>query len=320
MSANIREDLEDVIWLLDPMDTWALSNLEKVDASSVYHEWLGDNLAAAAVNRQLEGDDPTYATAAGAIRYGNYCQISRKEFIVSGTLETVNKAGRSSENKRLAVKLMKELKRDMELAIVTNQGTSVGTAVSVRSMAGMESWIAGPTSSVTTQINNVIQTTTTAQTSTTPGFASGGVVAPTDSPTTGALTVGVLNVALNGAWADGGDPRVILVGSTQKAAIDAIPGVATRFVDVTPREQAPIINAANMYVSSFGNHTVILSRYVRSSVVLCLDPDYWAVAFLRRPFVKALAQTGDADKKMLLSEFTLVCRNPNASGKVVACA
>ncbi len=30
---NTREDLEDVIFLLDPMDTWALSNLDRVKTS-----------------------------------------------------------------------------------------------------------------------------------------------------------------------------------------------------------------------------------------------------------------------------------------------
>ena len=31
-ATNTREDLEDVIFLLDPMDTWALSNLDRVEA------------------------------------------------------------------------------------------------------------------------------------------------------------------------------------------------------------------------------------------------------------------------------------------------
>jgi hypothetical protein len=53
--------------------------------------------------------------------------------------------------------------------------------------------------------------------------------------------------------------------------------------------------------------------------VLCLDPDYWAVAFLRNPFTKPLSDTGDAEKRLILAEFTLVCRNPSASAKVVAC-
>ena len=54
--------------------------------------------------------------------------------------------------------------------------------------------------------------------------------------------------------------------------------------------------------------------------MLCIDPDYWAVAFLRRTRVVSLAKTGDATKKLLVSEGTLVCRNPNASSKVVGCS
>jgi hypothetical protein len=320
MGTNVREDLEDVIWLLDPMDTYCLSNFEKTDAQSTFHEWLQDNLAAATANRQIEGDDPTYATATPAERVGNILQISRKEFIVSGTLEEVKKAGRSSESKRLGVKLMKELKRDMEHALCRNQASSLGGAATARSSAGIESWIEGPTASTANTAANVVAATTSAATATTPGFSGGTVAAPTDGTTTGTLTVGVLNLALQGAWEDGGDPSVILVEATKKQVIDSFTGVATRFVDVDRKSQATIINAANVYVSSFGTHTVVLSRYTRSSVVLCLDPNYWAVAFLRRPFIESLAKTGDANKKEMLAEYTLVCRNSAASSKVVACA
>ena len=115
-------------------------------------------------------------------------------------------------------------------------------------------------------------------------------------------------------------PSIILCNASVKGAIDQFTGVATRFVDVDRRQQASIINAANVYVSSFGTHTVVLSRYTRSSVCLCLDPDYWAVAFLRRPFVETLAKTGDAHKREMLAEYTLVSRNDDASSKVVAIA
>jgi hypothetical protein len=318
-NSNIREDLEDVIWLLDPMDTWALSNLDRVQASAVNHEWLSDNLAAAAANIVREGDDATFGTAVPASRLGNYTQIFNKTFVVSDTLEEVKKAGRSSETGRLGTKLLKELKRDMELAIVTNQASSAGGSATGRSLAGMESWIAGPTTTGTTASNAVL--TTTNGTATTPGFASGTVAAPTDGATTGALTEGTLKAALQGAWTDGGDPRVILTGAVGKGYIDGFSGIATRFVDSSPKAQATIIGAANMYVSSFGSpHMVVLSRYVRSSTVLCLDPDYWALAFLRNPQKKPLAKTGDASKTLIVTEFTLVCRNPNASAKVVGVA
>lgn len=321
MGTNIREDVEDTIWELDPMDTWALTNLDKVSAQNTYHEWLTDTLAAAATNIVREGDDATFSTANAALRVGNYTQIVSKTFIVSDTLEVVNKIGRRTEAGRLGTKLMKELKRDLEYAIVRNQASSAGGAATGRAMAGIESWIAGPTAATANTLGNVVAATTTAASATTPGFASGTVASPTDGTTTGALTIGQLNAALGGAWEDGGDPRVILVGSRQKLAIDNFTGIATRFVDTAPSKQAPIVGAANMYVSSYGSpHMVVLSRYVRDSVVLCLDPDYWAVAFLRRPQVKELAKTGDATKKLLLAEATLVARNNAANAKVVACA
>jgi hypothetical protein len=319
MSSNIREDLEDVIWELDPMDTWALTNLDRVDATAVFHEWLSDNLAAASANIRIEGNDAAFGTAPASQRMGNYTQICDKTFLVSDTLEEVKKAGRRSETGRLGTKLLKELKRDMESACVGNQASSSGGSATGRSLAGMESWIAGPTSTSNGATNAVAATANSG--ATTLGFSAGLVGSPTDGTTTGALTEATLRAALEGAWTDGGNPRVILCGSAQKKAIDQFTGIATRFVDSSPKSQATIIGAANMYVSSFGDpHMVVLSRYVRSSVVLCLDPDYWALAFLRNPQKKPLAKTGDGTKTLIVTEFTLVCRNPNASSKVVACA
>lgn len=316
---NQAEDVEDLIWLLDPMDTWALTNLDKVDATATFHEWLSDVLAAPGTNIVEEGNEASFSTAAPASRLGNFQQISWKTFVVSDTLEVVKKFGRDTETGRLGTKLMKELKLDMEYALVRNQASSIGGAGTGRSSAGMESWIAGPTTRTANQLGNVVTATTNSDTATTPGFSGGTVAAPTD-PTTGALTVGQLNMALGGSWEDGGDPRVILVGPTQKGVIDGFTGVATRMIDSAPNKQAAIVGAANMYVSSFGSpHMVTLSRYVRSSVVLCIDPDYWAVSFLRRPKVVPLAKTGDATKKMLITEYGLVCRNPSASAKVVGC-
>lgn len=326
-AVGAREDLEDTIWELFPEDTWLLSNLAQVSAESTLHEWQTDQLAAAAANRQIEGDDASYTTLVATARINNYQQISRKTFIVSGSLEASNLAGRRSEIGRSGMKLMRELKRDMELALVGNQASSAGGTGTARSSAGMESWIAGPTGDPSV-VGNVVRATTTANTATSPGWAAGVVTAPTDGTTTGALTSTALNNALAGAWTDGGNPRVILVGATQKAAIDNFTSIATRFVDVDKADQASIVGAANLYVSDFGRHQVILHRYMRSSVVLAIDPEYWAISFFRRPFMEPLAKTGDAEKRQMLAEFGLVARAPGladgsvggASAKVVACS
>ncbi len=314
-SAGLREDLEDVIWDLFPNDTWALSNLDKVDATAVFHEWQLDSLDAATVNRQTEGNDAAYLTVAAPTRIGNYCQISSKWFLISGTLEAVKKAGRKSEVARQAMKKMRELKRDMEKVLVGNQGSSAGSDAVPRSCAGMEACIASTDNS-----GNGLKATTTAG-GCTAAFAANVFTTPTDSgSTTGALSLTIFNQALQEAWTDGGDPRIVLAGVTQKTAIDGFTSIATRMVDIERKQQAVIHNAANVYVSDYGIHTVLLHRYMRTSVVLCLDPDYWATAFLRRPKMEELAKTGDGEKRQIITEFTLVARNPNSSAKVASCS
>lgn len=321
-AGGIREDLSDTIFDLFPEDTWALSNLDREDANSTYTEWMAQELAAPTANIQIEGDDATFGSLTAPTRYGSFLQILSKTFLVSDSLEKVVKAGRRSEIARGAIIKMRELKRDMETRFCQNGITTAGGSTTGRSSAGMEAWIGGPTVSgdgVTT--GNAVFATTVVTTGTTPPVTSGGPgTAITDPTTLGALSASVLNQALMGAWAQGGDPSVILVGPTQKARIDNFTGVATRFVDVDRSSQASIIGAANVYVSDFGRHTVVLSRYVRSSVVLCLDPSFWAVRYLRKPLKRELAKTGDGTKYQIIAEACLVARNWKASSKVVGCS
>lgn len=319
-AGGVREDLSDLIFDLFPEDTWAMSNLDREDATSTYTEWLAQELAAPVnTNIRIEGDEASYASLTAPARYASHLQISSKDFLVSDTLEAVNKAGRKSELARGAIVKMRELKRDMETRITNNGISTAGGAGTGRSTAGMESWIGDATAS-SAEASHVVLSTTTAS-ATTPPLTSGTAgTAPTDGTTTGALTAADLNFALEAAWSDGGDPRVILTGTIGKAYIDTFTGVATRFVDVDKSAQASIIGAANLYVSDFGRHQVVLHRYMRSSVVLCLDPDYWAVRYLRKIQKRKLAKTGDAEKFQMIGEWALVARNWKANSKVVAIA
>lgn len=314
-----REDLSDIIYDLFPEDTWAVTNLDKEKASATYTEWLGQTLAAPAANAQLEGDDATFGALTAPSRYGSYLQISSKTFIVSDSLEAVSKAGRSSELARGAMVKMRELKRDIETRIAQNGISTAGGAGTARTTAGMEAWIGDATASAGGASHVVLSTTTAS--ATTPPITSGTPgTALTDGTTTGAFTSTNLNYALQGAWEDGGDATVILLTAKQKALLDAFTSVATRMVDVSRTQQASITGAANIFVSDFGVHKVILNRYGRDSVVLCLDPSMWAIRFLREFKSRPLARTGDGEKRQIIAEWALVCRNPLASSKVVACA
>jgi hypothetical protein len=290
-------------------DTYCLTNLEKTSATGTYHEWMLDTLSSAGANIAIEGDDFGAAAYTAPTRVGNYVQTARKDFLVSGILEEVKKAGRKGEIARIAMKRMREIKNDIEYALVRNQASSAGGSTTGRSSAGMESWLA---------TNEILATTTGG--STTVGFSGGVVAAPTDGSTTGAFTETALRTAVNAAWTQGGDARVVLLGTSQKAALDAFAGVATKYNEVKGATQGTIIGAADVYVSDVGNHTVILHRHVRGGTVLCIDPDYWATAWIRRPQMETLAKSGDAEKRMIVADFTLISRNEKASAKVVNCA
>lgn len=309
-----REDLEDVIWELDPLEFYCQTNFDRVDANATFHEWETDITVAPATNAQLEGNDGAFTSIVSPTRVGNYCQILKKEFLVSGTQEVVAKAGRKSELQRQVKKQMKELKNDFEFALVRNQLSSVGGATTARQLGSIESWIAS-----TDNGGNGVRATTTASAST--GAFSGnatGVI--TDGTTTGPLVETSIKEALRLTWVSGGQDPIILVGSTQKIAISAFSGIATKTTYIpNDQERATILASADMYVSEYGYHKVILHRHVRASIVLALDPDYWAIAFLRAPFMEDLAKTGDGFKKALRLEATLVCRNHLASAKVAAC-
>jgi hypothetical protein len=96
---GLREDLAEWISNLSPTDTPFTSNVGRGTADAVYHEWQTDSLAAPnTANAQYQGDDiATFTPASVTQRLGNRTQISRKEVIISGTVDAVNKAGRRTE-------------------------------------------------------------------------------------------------------------------------------------------------------------------------------------------------------------------------------
>ena len=74
---NIREDLIDVIYNVDPFKTPFFNMCKKAEAKQTYHEWDTDSLAAQNLaNAAVEGDNPANIALTATVRLGNYTQIS----------------------------------------------------------------------------------------------------------------------------------------------------------------------------------------------------------------------------------------------------
>lgn len=306
---GLAEDVEDVIFNISPTETPFLTMAKRKKVSATLHQWQTDALAAAAANRAIEGDDSTYATATPTTMLSNYCQIAKKTVMVSGTADAVRKYGRKEEFAYQIAKKGKELKRDIEFSLVQNSVSSAGGSGTARASAGIENMIAG---------NRILGTGNT--TGTTPGYAGGVWGAVTDGTSATMVEADLVN-ALDAAWQDGGDASIVMVNSTLKRRIASFAG-ATTYAGVSVNQgrtaQGVVVGGVDLYISDFGEHKIMLNRYMRTGTVLCLDPEYVSVGFLRPIKFEERAKTGDATRGELLTEFTLIGDNPDAHAKVQA--
>src|SRR5690242_10239770 len=304
---GIREDLEDIIYNIAPMDTVCFTRFAKSKATTVTHEWQTDTLDSfSATNAFVEGDDFSAQAITPTSRLKNYCQISRKDFVISRTSNLVNTAGRKEELAYQTMLKGKALKRDIEAAIVRNNAATVAGSASARVSASIETWIY-----TTNHISATGQTTNT-----TPAPVSGVAgTAGTDGTAT-AFVETDLKSALQQAWSQGGDTDVILMPANLKSKFDAFTGIATRFRNVAANDQAAIVGSADIYTSSFGSHKAVLSRYMRASAVLMLDISTWGLAWLDPIHMEQIAKSGDSEKRLIVGEWTLVAKSPTANTKL----
>jgi len=284
---GIKEDVIDVITNISPLDTWFTSNTGSTRAIQSYHEWQTDDLAAAASNAQIEGDDADASAATATTKTGNYTQILRKVFQIADSNEMMDSYGRDSEVNYQKAKHMKELAKDIEYALIVNTASCVGSSGAARTPKGLDGWTS----------DNCVY-----------GGASFGA-----SPT---LSEPILNDALQEIWADGGKPQHVLCGAHQKRQID---GFSTNTRDIAA-EARTLVGAVDVFKSSFGVLQIRLHHQINTSldetVFILGDMDLWKKAWLRPPKTTELAKTGDSRKFMMVTEVTLESRQEKGSGKI----
>lgn len=300
---GLRENLHDKIFNISPEETPFISSVGRTDAKATLVEWQTDSLASAVTtNQQLEGDDFGYTTPAASTRVGNYCQISYKTLILSGTLEAVDKAGRKSELAYQLAKRGAEIKRDMETNALNNVGGNAGGVGTARKMATLGAWIK----------TNVDKEAGGGN----PTYTSGVPAAARTDGTPRTFTETILKAVLQSCWTAGASPKVMMVGAVAKKTLSGFSGIATRNFDISNASPKPtaIIGAADVYVSDWGTVRVIPSRFNRAIDGFALDWDMLALATLRPLHMMELAKTGDAEKRALLVEYTLQVKNEAGLG------
>lgn len=310
---NVREQLGDVIYNISPTETPFQTMCSKGNSSTDYKEWLIDSLADADnTNAHIDGDQFAGEAINGAERLGNYHQISKKQIIISRRAEKLTKAGRKSEMSYQIAKKGKELKRDQEAILTSNQAAVAGNSTTAPKTAGLPAWLKTNTSRGATGTDPTLSSTTY-------GYPNAAAGDGTDR----ALSEATLLSIIKACYVSGGNPNCIMVGPTVKQRISnylfsSTARVATQYQEqgAKPRGGITTAGAVDYYVSDFGTLEIIPNRFQREDDVFVLDKSMWELTFIDKFKVEEIAQIGDAKRRHILSDYALISHQEAASGVV----
>lgn len=224
----------------------------------------------------LEGADVVGDISGPRIRKSNYCQIFKKDIVISGTVEAVSHYGVSSEYEHQKVLRMKEFLRDLEKATI-NGKTSLNTLGSDSAYRTFKGLIDHITTNVTS---------------------------------TGTLTPDILDNIIGSAWSHGGECDLIVADSNWKRAIDSFNNSRVQVVQGSGYDEQ-YKRRIVQYESTYGVQDVILCRWMPANSLLVLNKDRVKLVPLAGRSVthQFVAKTGDATKGMIIGEYTLEVRN-----------
>lgn len=303
-----REELSDVVSRITPEDTPIYSLIEKGKCVSIHPEWETDELAAPAANIKSEGDEYSFGAIAPPERMGNYTQIMRKDWIISGTQEVVSEAGNVQKRKYQKLKKGVEIRKDVEYAIVD---TSASVAGATREFGSLNTWTETNVSRGAGGANG--------------GFdkATGLTVAPTDG-TQRAFSKAILDDVMQQGYQSGANFRHVCVSPYVKSVFVTFMSDANvapfRYAVSKGGERNTIIATADYYEGPFGTVMIHTNRVQAANATTArnaffLDTDMLEFLWLRQiQEDKDVARTGDADKGVIIGEGTLKVKNEKGLG------
>ncbi|MBB3693001.1 DUF5309 family protein [Sphingomonas sp. BK580] len=284
-SVGAKEDVSDVISMLDKHETPFSSSLTTRTVTQKQFQWQEDEQEGGKDNAQVEGFDATEEDLSTTQMRSNTTQIYSRTIKLSGSVEATEHYGRKSELARQIVKKGKALKLDLERSFVgVDQASVLGSNTVARRTASASQLI---------DANNKI--------------ANNATAAPLKEQT--------LRLAIKKNYDEGGRARRFMVAPYVAEQTAEFAGNASRTREVTGAKANEIVHVVDVYTTALGTLTVETNREMKADFGLLWNPANWKKAVLkgRGWFRETLAKTGDNTKIMLAGEYGLEHDNFKAS-------
>jgi len=306
-----REDLSNELTLLAPEETPLLSLCSKGRASGTFSEWTADKLATPVTTGISEGSDVTSFSDkfADRARLGNYVQIFRRDYLVSNLQNAVSSVGPANVAQAEA-KCMRELKRDVEATICSDQDLTVengaGTPYALR---GLGKWLQS------TALSGV----PTAYLTPSDSIQSGGAT----------LTESSFNTIIGSIFTENGEANSLtcIAGVALRKAISNFTrndGAASNeniYMVTQDAVAKKVTLSVNLYDSDFGIVNIVNgnpSCMPATSRGYVINPKYLAFNTLIPMGATRLENQGGGERGFVDMTGTLVVKHPRAHGKITA--
>jgi hypothetical protein len=310
-TAGNKEDLTDIISVLEPESTPFVSLMKKGKATGTFFEYQVDKLNSPEFSGVEEGLDVQAFTnqSADRARIGNYIQKFRDTFMVSDLQEMVDTAGVASEFANAESKAVRNVKRSIESAFCSSQDrqadSGAGAPYKTRGMLKFLG-VGGQPSDI-------------------PAFAQNVA-----NDTTGTQTEATFNSVLQELYTANGMPGgqlTLLAGPSLKQEISnfsrqlaAENGTYTVNQDA---ESKKITLSVNIYSGDFGDVAIAPSLFINrtsgsdtvdADAGLLIDPEYVSMMSLKAESVTELENQGGGRRGFVDVVAGLACLSPIAHG------
>jgi len=207
------------------------------------------------------------------------------------------------------VKRGKELKTDIEFALLKNTVKDAGSTGTARTCGGF-----------CTYITNVVNGTANIT------YSGRGTTALTPATATTALTYNFVATAMTAAYTAGGAPQYMMMPPLLKRAFSSLaysatPSTADVRYNLSSDKPATAVGTVDRYLSDFGSLDVMVNRVqarqttdttVLSKSIFFIDPRYVRCGILQDFQVVPMAKRGLADEAFIRQEYTLEVGAPDA--------
>jgi len=306
-----REDLSNELSILAPEETPILSLCSKGKASATYAEWTVDSLASPATTGISEGSDVTSFSDkfADRARLGNYIQLMRRDYLVSNLQQAVTSVGPANVAQAEA-KSMREIKRDIEATIASaNEMTVENGAGTPYGMRGLGKWIQD-TAQATNPVPAAYRTPV------------GSIISSTISESTFNTMVGSIfsrNGEMNSLTLVANVALRQLISNFTRSTTAASSQTYHVNQDATSKQ---ITLSVNLYDSDFGLVKIVNGNpscmpTASTNVGYVLNPKYLGFNTLIPMGATRLENQGGGERGFIDVAGTLVCKHPQAHGKIV---